>query len=354
MAQPATGVSFKQAGLAYINALRARRGGKWQVIVRDYGGRDTNISPGSDFVSPFSLQGNWRGDLFAVLQTADKKWVYNTEANLGFYPLGYVDVDGIERAPKISSDPLRGLQSLDPLRVDMQDRDKTLSFTPLERNLFVDAIRYNQPLVAVLERAAVEGSYFASESADDEPLRRQVFVMHEDKQGGLSELNAFPFPRCVLTDQGSEKGNRKDADAAKFTLSREIDNFFVDEFGVPILDGRWSAGSLWDQDNVPGLTFTATAPLATPTAATTATLKFPAPIGGTSPYVYTVAKSANADMSASTSATVGSTNVVNGEVTLSLTGLTAESTSYFRATVTDDDAATTVSKVSNAAEQPAA
>ena len=54
----------------------------------------------------------------------------------------------------MSNDPLEGLQALDPIRVDMQKRDKELSFTPLERNLVVDAIRFNQPLSGLLEKAA--------------------------------------------------------------------------------------------------------------------------------------------------------------------------------------------------------
>lgn len=345
MAQPATGVSFKAAGLAYINSLRARRGGRWQVIVRDYGGLDTNISPGSSFVAPFAVDGNWRDDLFAVLQNANKQWVYNSNANLGFYPLGFVDVDGIERAPKINSDPLRGLQSIDPLRVDMQDRDKTLMFTPLERNLFVDAIRFNQPLAGVLERAAGAGTYFAGESADDEPLRRQVFVMHEDKQGSLTELNAFPFPRCVLTDLGSEKGNRKDADAAKFTLSREIDPYFVDADGVPLLDGRWTSGSLWLQDTTPGFTFGQAAPVGTPTAAATGTLVFPLPLGGTAPFTYVVKKSASASMTSPTTVTQTAA-VSGGVVTLSMTSLTTATTSYYQVTATDSTAPTPLTATS--------
>lgn len=247
MAQPATGVSFKGAGLAYLDQLRVRRGGRWAVIVRDYGGSDTNISPGSAFGAPMALDGTWRDDLFAIKKNATGQWIYNPSTNLGFYPIGYVHPDGIERSPKITSDPLEGLQSLDPIRVDMQKRDKTLIFTPYERNLVTDALRFNQPLEDLLELGAAAGTYFVGESTDDEPLRRQVLVLHEDKMGGLSELNAFPFPRCVLTDLGSEKGNRKDADAGKFTLSREIDPYFVDSDGVPLVDGRWTAGSLWDQ-----------------------------------------------------------------------------------------------------------
>lgn len=346
MAQPTTGVSFKASGLAYLNNLLVNRGGRWSVAVRDYGGSLTNISPGSSFVAPMAVDGQWRSDLFAIIKNAAGQWVYNTATNQGFYPVGYVHPDGIERAPKISSDPLEGLQSLDPVRVDMQKRDKTLMFTPLERNLVVDALQYNLPLTGVLERAAGGTTYFAGESNDDEPLRRQVLVLHEDKQGGVTVRHAFPFPRCVLTDLGSQKGNRKDADAAKFTLSREIDPFFVDATGTPLVDGRWTTGQIWDQNQIPGLTFTGTAPVGTPTAATTATIVIPAPLGGTSPYTYATAKSASSAMT-SPSAPAGGTAPVlaNGLLTFSLTGLTTATTSYYQITVTDAAANTAKSAV---------
>lgn len=352
MAQPSTGVSFKASGLSYLNALRVRRGGRWSVAARDYNGSATNISPGSSFVAPIALDGNWRSDLFAIVKDANGKWVYNNASNQGFYPIGYVMPDGIERNPKVDHDPLQGLQSLDPVRVDIQKRDKTLMFTPLEHNLIVDALQYNLTLTGVLERAAGTGTYFAGESSDDDPVRRQVIVFHEDRMGGLVERNAFPFPRCVLTDLGSQKGNRKDADTAKFTLSREIDPYFADSDGVPLLDGRWTSGSLWTQDSAAGLTFPLAAPVATPTAAATATLVFPQPIGGTSPYTYTVQKSASSAFTSPSSVTVGSTSVTSGVVTLNLTGLTTATTSYFKATVTDAASATAVSAISNPALQP--
>ncbi len=351
MAQPASGVSFKAAGLAYLNSLLVRRGPQWSVAVRDYGGSLTNISPGSTFESPFADDGSWRDDLFAIVKNTDGKWVYNTKPNLGFYPVGYIHPDGVERAPKIDSDPLEGLQALDPVRVDMQKRDKTLMFTPLEQNLVVDALRFNLPLVNVLERAATGETYFAGESTDDLPLRRQVFVFHEDKMGGLVARNAFPFPRCVLTDLGSEKGNKKDADAAKFTLSREVDPYFVDANGVPLLDGRWSAGTIHDQNQIPGLTFTGTAPVATALTATTAKVVFAEPLGGSSPYTYAVQKSADG-VSGWTSATVGSPTVASGVVTQPISSLTTATTYYFRVVVTDSDSATATSGVSNSITTP--
>ncbi|HOW92889.1 MAG TPA: hypothetical protein PLF91_00160 [Mycolicibacterium fallax] len=350
MAQPATGVSFAASGLAYLNSLRVRRGGRWSVLVRDYNGSLSNISPGSSFVAPLAQDGGWRSDLLAIVKNAAGKWVYNTSTNLGFYPIGFVHPDGIERNPKVSSDPLDGLQSLDPIRVDIQKRDKTVMFTPLERNPVVDAIRFNQPLTQVLERTATSATYFASESTDDLPIRRQVLICHEDRMGGLVERNVFPFPRCVLTDLGAEKGNKKDADAAKFTLSREIDPYFVDANGVPLLDGRWTAGSLWDQDTAPGLTFVPPAPVATALTSTTAMLVFPVPVGGTSPYTYAAQKSADG-VTSWTSVTAGSPTVADGLVTLPLSALTSATTSYFRVTLTDAASGTATSAVSNAATQ---
>jgi len=351
MPAPATGVSFAASGLAYLNSLRVRRGGRWSIAVRDYGGSATNISPGSAFTAPLAQDGTWRNDLFAIVKNAGGQWIYNNSANLGFYPLGFIHADGVSRDPKISSDPLEGLQSLDPIRVDIQKRDKTLSFTPLERNLVVDALRFNQPLVNVLERATGAGAYFVGESATDEPIRRQVLICHEDRMGGLVERNCFPFPRCVLTDIGSEKGNKKDADAGKFTLSREIDPYFVDANGVPLLDGRWTAGSLWVQDTAYGVSFVPPGPVGTALTATTASLVFTTPVGGTAPYSYTAEKSANGT-SGWTAATVGSPTVSGGNVTLPVSALTSGSTSYFRVKLTDSASGTATSLASNAVTQP--
>lgn len=351
MPAPATGVSFAASGLAYLNSLRVRRGGRWSVAVRDYNGSATNISPGSAFGAPLAGDGNWRSDLFAIVKNAAGQWVYNSATNLGFYPMGFISPDGIERSPKITSDPLEGLQSLDPIRVDIQKRDKMVMFTPLERNPVVDAIRYNQPLTQVLERAAGSGAYFAGETTDDLPIRRQVLICHEDRMGGLVERNAFPFPRCVLTDLGSEKGNKKDADAAKLTLAREIDPYFTDANGVPLLDGRWTSGSLWTQDTAPGLTFVRPAPVATALAAATAKIEFASPVGGTSPYSYTVQKSADG-VSSWSSVTAAAPSVANGVVTINLSALTSGTTSYFRVNLTDAASGTAVSAVSNAVTQP--
>jgi hypothetical protein len=123
--------------------------------------------------------------------------------------MGFVSADGIERNPKISSDSLEGLQALDPIRVDIQKREKMVSFTPLERNLVVDAVRFNLPLNNVLERGAASGTYFAGESTDDLPIRRQVLIFHEDRMGGPGGAQRLPVP-AVRTDRlGARKRTRR-------------------------------------------------------------------------------------------------------------------------------------------------
>lgn len=359
MAQPSTGVSFQAAGHDYLNELLVRRGGRWSAAWRDYGGSLTNISPGSSFGAPIALDGNWRSDMYAIVKTSSGQWVYNQKPNLGFYPTGWMRAEGIERMSKTDMDDLAGLQSIDPIRTDPQKRSRTVSLSPQEHNPVVDALRYNLPLSGLLERAAGSGTYFAGESADDEQIRRQLILMHEDRMGGLSALNAFPFPRIIVSDLGSQKGNRKDDDGSKFVFTRELCPFFVDPTtGAQLADGRWSAGSLWAQSVIPGLTFVPPAPVATPTAATTASLAFNAPIGGTSPYTYVVKKSAaatvdaNGVLSASPSTVTQTTAVVGSVVTASLTSLTTATTSYFQVTATDSVGNTTVSAVSNACLQP--
>ena len=80
--------------------------------------------------------------------------------------------------------------------------------------------------------------------------------------------------------------------------------YYVDSDGVPIIDGLWVTGNLWDEAFTPGFTFTDVAPVATPLTTTTASIVFPKPLGGSGSLTYTVAKSASALMTSPTSATV--------------------------------------------------
>lgn len=352
MAQPATGVSFKASGLGALQTQRIRRGGNWSLLVRDYDGINTNLSPGV-FGAPMALDGNWRDDLLAVKVNAQGKMVYNNAENLGFHLLGCNSPDGYAQEHDFNDDELEILQSIDPARVDLQSRSKKLTFTGFENKPLLHRLINDEPLTDILDVGA--GTYWAGESATIDFVERQFILLHQDKAAGKLELVAYPLPRYVRASVGKLVGTKSDPLAAELSYKRLIDPYFVDDDGAPLTGGVWVAGPGWDESISPGFTFVPPKPVATATAAATATLVFKAPIGGVSPYTYTVQKSASADMTSPSSATVGTTTVNAGVVTLSLTGLTTATTSYFRVTATDSTVPAGVavtSMVSNPATQP--
>lgn len=345
MAQPATGVSWEVSGLSLFDVLRIRRGGRWAVLIRDYDGANTDISPYGTFGSPMALDGTWRDDLLAVVKDSNGDWVYNNQANEGFYKVGCLHPDGIERAPSIDVDNLPILQSIDPARIDQTGREMVVRFTPRENHPLTHCIRYNLPLADVLDPGS--GTYFAGESADTVLRERQIIIVHEDLAGGQAERMAIPMSRGYLTSVGAAQGNRTDPDESQFEFTRVLDPYFVDADGAGLVDGVWVAGAAWDAGLTPGLTFTQTAPVAVTTGATSADITFSVPLGGTTPYAYSAESSADGE-TGWTSATDDDGSVSSGVVTLGISSLTTATEYYFRVTVTDDDANTAVSKVTNA------
>lgn len=350
MAQPATGVSLTDSALARFNALRVRRGGKWSLLARDNKGQATSISPGGSFVSPFAQDGNWRDDLLAV-KTVNNKQVYNQTANLGFHKIGCSSPDGFVQEHDTNVDALEILQSIDPARVDMTSREKRVTFTGFENNRVLHRLMYNLSLDNILHPSKAGTTYVVEESDEIDFMERQFILIHEDKAAGLAERTAFGLSRAVLSSIGNMQGSKTDPTAAELQFTRLIDPYFIGSKGQPIISCMWVSGEAWEEYDTPGFTFGPTAPVVTPTAATTANLVVDEPIGGASPLAYTVKKSANADMSSPTTVTAGSPTVSEGVVTLPLTALTTATTSYFQVTATDDDDATAVSGVSNAAVQ---
>lgn len=351
MAQPATGVSLTDSALARFNALRIRRGGKWSLLVRDNKGLTTDISPGGSFISPFAQDGNWRDDLLAVL-VVNNKQVYNQKPNLGFHKIGCSNPDGFVQEHDTNVDALEILQSIDPGRVDMTSREKRVAFTGFENNRVLHRLMYNLSLDNILHPSKAGTTYVVEESDEIDFMERQFILIHEDKAAGLPERTAFGLSRAVLSEIGNLQGSKTDPTAAELKFTRLIDPYFIGSKGQPIISCMWVAGEAWEEYDTPGLTFGPAAPVATPTAATTANLVFEQPLGGTSPFSYTVKKSASASMTSPTTVTVGSPTVTAGVVTLPLTALTTATTSYFQVTVEDADSATAVSGVSNAALQP--
>ena len=141
MAQPSTGVSFAASGLAYLNSLRVRRGGRWSIAVRDYGGSATNLLPGSSFGPHGHRRPVWRADLFAIVRT-DPASGSTTPLQPRLLPAG-LRVGRRHRGAtrKVSNDPAGGLQAWTRSRGHAEARQGTVVH-PLERNVVVDAIRF--------------------------------------------------------------------------------------------------------------------------------------------------------------------------------------------------------------------
>ena len=351
MTQPATGVSLTDSALARFNALRIRRGGKWSLLVRDYDGLRTNISPGGSFVSPLAEDGKWRRDLLAVL-TVNGKQVYNQVANLGFHKIGAVNPDGFVQEHDTKVDALEILQSIDPARVDMQSREKKVTFTGVENSRVMHRLHYDLPLDNILHPSSAGKTYVAEENDEIDFVERQFILIHEDKAAGQVERTAFGLSRVVRSNIGKYAGTKTDPTSGELSFTRLIDPHFIGTKGQPIISCMWVAGEAWDEYDIPGLSFVPPAPVGTPTAATTATLAFEKPVGGKSPYTFAVMKSANVNMTSPAAATVGSNNVADDIVTLGLTGLTTATTSFFEVTVTDANGDTAKSAVSNSVTQP--
>jgi hypothetical protein len=352
MAQPATGVSLTNSALARFNALRVRRGGKWSLLVRDYDGLRTNISPGGDFVSPMAADGLWRDDLLAV-KTVNGKQVYNQTANEGFHKIGCSSPDGFVQEHDINVDALEILQSIDPARVDLTSREKRVVFTGFENNRVLHRLLNDLPLTNILHPSRAGATYVVEENDEIDFIERQFILIHEDKAAGQVERTAFGLSRAVRSNIGNLVGTKTDPTSAELSFTRLIDPHFIGTKQQPLISCMWVSGEAWEEYDTPALTFVPPGPVGTALTATTAELVFDEPIGGVGTYAYTVAKSASALMTTPSAATVGSTTVEDGVVTLGLTGLTGSSTSYFQVTTEDDEEDTAVSGVSNAVVQPA-
>lgn len=345
MAQPSTGATWKASGLASTSETSLiSRGGLVAVLARDYDGENTNISPNSDFVSPFALDGKWRNDLLAVTKDANGKFVYNPNPNQGFHLVYALDPStGVTREQRMDVDKLEILQSIDPARVDLQKREKMVKFTAYRNAKLIDKLRNNTPLTNVLDG---EPGDFEPEYADTDFVERQLLLVREDKSSGKPFRYVEPIARCVLSNIGPAKMTKKDVDAAEVTFDRLICPYFVDADGVPIIGGRWREGEGWRAAKF-GLSFPPPAPFAVAVAGGLAVIKFPKPKGGTAPYTYDVTKYAGGHGGTASAATeVGSPVVVGDQVSITVSGLVDGTDYVFVVDVTDDTDPTPLEAIS--------
>lgn len=350
MPAPSVGVTWVNSGLGGFDGARARRGGLVAVLIRDYAGLSTDLSPGGLFASPFALDGQLRNDLLISTPTSV------SATNQGFWSAGALDPKGVSRKPKVTSDDLMILQSNTPIRSDIQEESKTVIFKCFENAPLLDRLRMNKSLTGTEDVGTT--AYFQGKPASAPFTERQLILIRSDRAGGLEELTAEPYPRVVLKDIGDAVMDKKNADAHELTFEVLLDPFFVDLAGVPLGDAVWREGAGWRAGGgVP--VFPGAVPVAAPTTTGKATITFTNPTDTSvhdadGPFIYSVQKSVDAGVTWATAAldpagaTLPQASVTIGATTttVKVMTLTAGAT-LLRAIATLPNGASTTSSSSN-------
>lgn len=264
MALPSTGLPWKTSGLNNFKGDRVRRGGKVAVLMRDYGGESTDLSPGGSFASPFAADGQIRDDLLAVIKDSHGNYISNPSSNQGWYLTGALDPKGVMYTPDMTVDKLEILQSNTQIRSDLQKEGGTIELTAFESTALIDCVRENRPLTDVLQDGT--SGYFFGKRSDADLVERQLLLIRADTSSGLPEYTALGFPRVALDKINKRTWDKKMPDALDVSYDELLDPFYVDLDGTPLVHGTWRSGSGWVAGGAVVSTYTVT--LGSPSAGT--------------------------------------------------------------------------------------
>jgi hypothetical protein len=272
MTQPSTGTTWNAGGFNDISSNLTERGGLQAVLIRDYRGAETNISPFQDDLttwnwSPFAVNGALRADLM-IRRRVDGVHSYVEDANEGWFYIGAQTEDGgAERDPQMESDDFMVLQSTYPIDSEVTERGYTVKFT---------AVQTADPLLQFLE------GDFALTDAGGSPLvplpgaanhftgggrldtaqsfRQIVLIFAKNAAGGKKVYRAEAYPLVKLDNQAAKRRGKTDPDTAELTFKVIPDPFFMipDPDGaaalVPGPFGIWYSGDGWDAIGTPSVT----------------------------------------------------------------------------------------------------
>jgi len=265
-AVPTTGIDWRDGGFGTVDNRFYMRGHLACVAVRDNRGSATNISPYTAGTSgpqlnwsPIAADGQLRSDLFAD-RLVNGNWFINTSPNEGFWRIGAFDErNGPERKGAIKHDDQMILQSNFPFDTDLTGEGITIQFTALEMlKPHMVRLRMNLPLADNAGISLVEDvgqpSYVVSKPVDADSIDRQVLCIFARKRPGGFVILVEAYPLVKLTDIGTLKGSKTDADAASLTFTALPDPFHTDldnsvDPGVaqviPAFYSQWIGGTAW-------------------------------------------------------------------------------------------------------------
>jgi hypothetical protein len=357
MTQPAEGGTWIAAGMEDRAPEFLRRGKPKAVAVRDARGSATDISPhnpdGSVRFSPFAQDGTLRLDWFArrkingIYQTV-------TTSNLGCYGLGaFKEGDGPAMEPKITQDRFMIEQSGQPYDTELTEEVEPFSVTMVDTaDPVYQRLRNNLPLYdpngnALVEDPGWQNAGYGRLLEGGNP-GRQFFFLRERFVDGKPVWSVTGVALAKLDDIGNSKQDKKDSEGAKLTYLPLPDGRFMamqDGQYRPVITYTWWGGSGWTGfGGIPELS--ASAPVATAGADLDAELEFAVPTGPGDPWTYTVQQSLDAGVTWASAIEPDGVVVAGGDVTLSVTGLSAGA-SVLRAVVTGTNGASAMTPNSN-------
>lgn len=332
MTLPDTGVEWEAA--YGFNPLGIRKGIITNVLARDYHGVLTNLRDpavglnDNGLFSPYAIDGFYRDDLLDPDFPGGQ-----------FYDVGALKDDGVSITPDVSVEGVKVAQARRSQRWDITDEDDEVMWTCRESNPVVDLLRFDMPLISVPDAGA--SGYSLAKPMNANLIERQIVALAED---GTFHF-AYVFPRVARKKVGKTQLNKKDPDDLELTYGA-LPCPFAD---TPVYIVREGEG--WrNQAGTPS--FPGSAPVATQTGATSATVAFTTPILPTDPapdeFTYVVEKSVS-PYSSWTTATQGTTTVVGTTITIGITSLTTATAYKFRVKATSDSQLTGTSLSSNIA-----
>lgn len=330
VALPATGVEWE---VTYgWNPLGIRKGIITNILMRDYHGSLTSLANplvglNDDGVfTPYAQDGLYRDDLLDVDFPGGQ-----------FYDLGSLKDDGVKVSANTDVEETMIAQSRRPQRYDLTKEEDEFEFTCREDNPVVDRLRFDMPLFQVADVGAA--GYALRKPAEGDLMERQAILLAEDGNNRF----AYIFPRVARKKVGDTQINKKDPHELNVSYGAILCPFAQ----YPVAIAREGSG---ERALAGAPVFVGSAPVATQTGATTATVAFTTPtlINDPAPdtFTYTLEKSVS-PFSVWTSATIGAPAVVGTTVTLSVTSLTTATQYKFRVTAEATNEQSTVSTVSN-------
>lgn len=326
MALPANGGTYAALLQPGINPLAVRKAIITDILIRDYlnadgtvhnlGSPDVGLNDEGLF-SPFAEDGKLRSDLIG-------------DTGLGFYHLGALHEDGTEMGYNTDVADTMIAQSKRAVRFDVTSDNDVVTIKAMEGIPIVDALRYDLAL-ANLADVGVTG-YTIAKAAETALIERQVIALGFDGDNYFAQT----FPRMALRNRTNSNWNKADADV----MEVELGALLCPYVGKPALWHR--EGSSWR--GLQGAPVFAAAPTVTPVSGTKADVVFAKPTSKSSSFTYVVEKS-NTGTSGWTTATVFAT-AGTSTITITVSGITASLTWYFRVKATGTNGITTTSAAS--------